>query len=566
LLGVGPQVPVGLFLERSFELVIGALGILKAGGAYLPLDPTYPSERLSFMLNDADVSVLVTDQRHAERPPKGSWEVIALDSNWPLAAGCSDNAPAIGAKPEHLAYVIYTSGSTGQPKGVEVTHASLLNLVLWHQRAFTVTPTDRATQLASPGFDAAVWELWPYLTAGASVHLPDEATRVSPEALRDWLVAQSITITFAPTALAERLVALKWPPNTSLRMLLTGADALRRYPPADLPFTLVNNYGPTEGTVVATSGPVLPWDRTDSPPPIGRPIDNTQIHILDERLRQVSPGSPGELFIGGAGLARGYRNRPELTAERFIPNPFSSAPGDRLYRTGDLGRYLPDGQIAFLGRIDEQIKVRGYRVEPNEIASALAQHAAIQASVVVSREDSADKRLVAYVVSAAGEQPTPTGLQNFLRERLPDYMVPAVFVRLQSLPLNASGKVDRAALPEPNPTNVLQDDRLVLPRTQVESRVADILGTLLGVGRVGVNDNFFLLGGHSLLAGHVIARARDAFGVELTLRSLFDHPTVEGISAEIERLILAKLEAMSEDEVRRALSDTALPGACENRQ
>ena len=381
-LGVGPETIVGLCLDRSPESVMCALAVLKAGGAYLPLDPAYPSERLLFMLNDARPRVLITRAELAGKFSEGPWKGVSIDRDREIE-NYSTGSPANQATPDSLAYVIYTSGSTGRPKGVEITHASLLNLVSWHRREFKVTGQDRASHLASVGFDAAVWEVWPYLTAGASLHLPDEATRISPELLRDWLLANEITISFLPTALAERVMTLEWPANTALRFLLTGADTLHRYPTENLPFELVNNYGPTECTVVATSGRVQTG--VAGLPTIGRPIDNTQVYILDEKLQRVPAGASGELCVGGAGVARGYLNRPELTAKQFVPDPFAAKPEARLYRTGDLARYLGGGEIAYLGRIDEQIKILGHRIEPNEFEAVLDRHPAIASSVVTAR-------------------------------------------------------------------------------------------------------------------------------------------------------------------------------------
>ena len=352
-------------------------------------------------------------------------------------------------------------------------------------------------------------------------------------------------------------MTLEWPTKARLRVMLTGADTLHHYPPRKLPFRLVNNYGPTECTVLATSGTVLSNEHPHRLPSIGSPIDNVQVHILNEGMRQAPIGESGEIYIGGAGLARGYRNQPDLTAERFVPDPFSSEPGARLFRTGDLGRYLPDGQVAFLGRIDEQIKIRGFRIEPAEIVKVLDEHPAVQASTVVAREvEPGDKRLVAYFVPAAKAQPTHTELRNFIAARVPEYMVPATFVKLEALPLNPSGKVDRAALPAPNAENTLRDSSFVAPRTPIEERLAAMLALLLDLDRVGVEDNFFLLGGHSLLGTQLIARVRDAFGVELSLRTLFDAPTVSKLSAQIEALLLVKLEAMSEEEAQLLASGT----------
>ena len=553
-LGVGPNALVGLCIERSLDMVVGLLGILKAGGAYVPLDPTYPIDRLTFMLEDAQIPVLVTRQHQAARLHVEKAQVVCLDADAAMLAQQSATDPTSAVTISDLAYVIYTSGSTGQPKGVQITYDSLLNLVFWHQRAFSVTASDRATQLTSPAFDATGWELWPYLTVGASIYLPDEDTRATPLLLRDWLVGCGITITFLPTALAESVITLEWPLTTSLRFLLTGADMLHHYPPTTLPFVLINNYGPTEATVVARSGHVPPSSHTDVPPSIGRPIANTQIYILDEHLQQVQIGEPGELHIGGAGLARGYLNRPELTAERFIQHPFSNEPGALLYKTGDLARYLPDGQIAFMGRTDYQIKIRGYRIEPNEIVSVLNEHPTVQASVVVARADAAgDKRLVGYIVPLPGTHVAASSLRDVLVSRLPDYMIPATFVLLEELPLTPNGKVDRATLPEPDATNTVRDEVFVAPRTPTEERIAGIVSILLNVEWVGIDDNFFMLGGHSLLGTQIIARVADTFGVDLSLRILFEAPTIRQLSAEVERLILAKVEAMSDEEIQHLL-------------
>src|SRR4029077_11115679 len=410
-LGVGPQVPVGICMLRSPLNVVAALAVLKAGGAYLPMDPGYPRDRLAFIVEDANIAVLLTEVRVAHNLPTGHWRTVLLDRDAQTITNYSTSAPPSIASPEDLAYVIYTSGSTGTPKGVQIAHSSLLNLVSWHQTAFAVSAEDRATQLASFGFDAAVWELWPHLTAGATVYITPEVTRSSPELLRDWLVAKKITISFAPTSLAEQLILLVWPVDTKLRLLLTGADTLHHYPRPGLPFQLINNYGPTEATVVATSALIPPAPRPDGRPPIGRPIDHTQIYICDESLNLVPPGEVGEIYIGGAGVARDYVNSPELTAQRFLPDPFSKRPGARLYRTGDLARLLPDGQVAYVGRADDLIKIRGYRVEPTEIVSVLNTHPAVQASAVVARKDgTGNLRLLAYVVANGHPHPASGAL------------------------------------------------------------------------------------------------------------------------------------------------------------
>jgi amino acid adenylation domain-containing protein len=547
---VRPNVQVGVCMPRSPLNIVAALAVLKTGGAYLPMDPSYPQDRLSFILRDAQAPVVLTDENVFDILPKGSWLPVMVDRDAEAIAKYPSDAPPAIAGPEALAYVIYTSGSTGTPKGVQVTHDNLLNLVFWHQNAFAVTPEDRATQLASFGFDAAVWELWPHLTAGAAVYVTPELIRNSPELLRDWLVSREITISFVPTPLAERLLLLDWPAHTQLRLLLTGADTLHHYPRTGLPFQLINNYGPTEATVVATSGVIPPRPQAERPA-IGRPIDNTQIYICDESLNLVPAGEVGEIYIGGAGVARGYVNSPDLNSQKFVPDIFSDQPGARLYRTGDLARWLPDGQLAFLGRADNLIKIRGYRIEPSEIVSVLNTHPAIQASAVVARDDG-NLRLLAYVV-VTGRRPTSSELRSLVRRQLPDYMVPAGFIAMQALPLTPNGKIDRDALPAPDDANKLPDEDFAAPRTVLEEKVAAIVANLLGLGQVGVDDNFFLIGGHSLFGAQLIARIRDTFGVDLPLRSIFDSPTVAQLAEQVESLIVANVESMTEDEVERAL-------------
>ena len=564
-LGIGPDVPVGLCMERSVELPIGALGILKAGGAYVPLDPSYPSRRLSMLLEDSGTPVVVTQPGVAGRLPAGKWETVVLDEDELGGSGVdSTDLPVANTTPENLAYIIFTSGSTGRPKGVQITHGSLNNLVTWHQHAFNLSPVDKATLLASPGFDAAVWEIWPYLAAGASLYVVDEAIRTAPATLRDWIVRTGITISFLPTVLAESMIGLQWPPESPFRVLLTGADTLRRYPPRDLPFALMNNYGPTECTVVATSGRIYPKSSEQSPekrsselPSIGRPIDGVSVYVVDEQLQRVPDGTAGELLIGGRGVGRGYLNAPELTAQKFLPDSFGGDPGAHLYRTGDLGRFLPDGQIAFIGRLDDQIKVMGHRIEPNEIVSVLNRHAEIEASFVCGYTDSSgDQRLVAYVVPTTDMQLKPGDLRSYLGSYLPSHMLPSAFVRLSQLPLSPHGKLDRAALPQPTSENILRDESLNAAQSPIEEHLGAVLSGLLGVARVGSEDNFFTLGGHSLMGAQLIAKIRENFGVELSLRCLFDEPTPRGMSAEIERLIHARLAAMSEDEAQRLLASS----------
>lgn len=554
-LGVGPETIVALCIERSIPQIVGALAILRAGGAYLPLDPSYPTERLRFVLEDSQATLLVTEDHLAERLQGTKCRVVSVDGTDRIQIECqSSERPVNTTRLENLAYVIYTSGSTGTPKGVEISHENLLNLIQWHQDAFHVTSQDRATYLAGLGFDASIWELWPYLTAGASLHLPEDSVRTDPESLRRWLLRQEITISFVPTPMAERLLALSWPSDTTLRILLTGGDVLHRFPPPGLPFALVNNYGPTECTVVATSGAVPVRTKSLGRPTVGLPIANTRIYILNENLERVPDGTPGELFIGGAGVGRGYLNHEELTNQKFLPDPFGSSRGVRMYRSGDLVRLLPDGQVEFLGRVDDQIKIRGHRIEPNEITTVLAENPAVQQSVVLARElQDGEKSLVVYIALVPGARVTAGELKSALRNRLPEYMVPAVFVQVESMPLTSSGKVDRAALPPVTSANTLAENRFVAPRTPVEERVAEILAQLLGLERVGAEDNFFMLGGHSLLGTQLILRLRDTFGIELSLRTIFESPTVAELAARVESSLVVRLEAMSEEELRQML-------------
>ena len=530
-LGVRSEVLVAICLPRSPEFVVAALGILKCGGAYLPIDPAHPAERSKFIIEDAGARLILTRESASLRRDLLP-QVQFLNIDDPAIAQSATTSPALHPNSDDLAYVIYTSGSTGQPKGVEITHRNLANLIAWHLRAFALDSSARATFQAGVGFDAAVWEIWPALSVGAELHLPNEETRVSPEAVRDWIVTQQITHSFVPTAIAEQLLALPWPNETKLRFLLTGADTLHRFPPAGLPFALINNYGPTECTVVATSVAVAAAG--EGIPSIGAAIDNVSVQIIDD-----------EIHIGGAGVARGYRNQPALTAESFI-----QVKGERVYRTGDLGRILPSGEIEFLGRRDDQVKIRGCRIELNEIDAALNQHPSVKTSLVLAREDSPnEKKLVAYVVPSSSFH-DEKALREALAQRLPDYMIPSAFVFLESLPLNANGKVDRAALPAPS----ANEGQFIAPRTPVEETLAAIIAEVLKLPRVGIDEDFFHLGAHSLLGAQVIARIRADFGIELKLLDVFDAPTVSELSVRIEEALARQLEGMSDAEVEAALA------------
>jgi amino acid adenylation domain-containing protein len=515
---------------------VAVLAVLKAGGAYLPLDSGYPHERLTMMLDDSRAAVLLTDTGHTARI---SADVVAtrlyldglLDGH---AAGAAEACTVADVAPEQLAYVIYTSGSTGRPKGVLVEHRSLLNLCHWHNGQYGVTSADRATMIAALGFDASVWELWPYLVAGASVSIAGEAERADPDRLAGWMAEQDASIAFLPTPLAETLLDNGGAARLPLRALLTGGDVLRRRPDPDLPFAVFNHYGPTECTVVATAGAVDNAERASGAVPIGRPIDNIDVHLLDGRLEPVPRGVQGELCLGGVGVARGYLGRPDLTNERFVTDPFGP-PGSRLYRTGDLARWRPDGTLEFLGRADRQVKIRGYRIEPGEIEVRLREHSAVAEAVVVPfRTPDGEDRLAGYVVAAPGAVVDPGEVRRWLRERLPEYMVPAVCVVVDGLPMTSSGKLDRARLPVPS---VGAADHpagdYVAPRDDLEATLVDLFGAVLGRDQVGIRDNFFDIGGHSLLAARLAARMRADFGMDVPVQTVFVHPTVESLATAL---------------------------------
>ncbi len=515
-LGVGRGEVVAVFAERSADFVVAALGIVKAGAAYLPLDPGHPADRGAFMLADAGVRVVLVQERLAPGLPSTDAQVVGI-----AEASKGDGAfTPVAVTPDDLAYVIYTSGSTGRPKGVEVEHRGLANLVAWHRRAYTTGPQDRTTLVASPAFDASVWEVWPSLAGGASLHVPDEETRMTPSRLTAWLRAERVTQSFLPTPLAEAVLREESLDGLALQVLLTGGDKLHRTREG-LPFRLVNHYGPTENAVVATAGEVLGGA---GDPPIGVAIDHTEAYVLDARMELVPAGVPGELYVGGRSLARGYRGRPDWTAERFVPDPFATTPGARLYRTGDVVRRRLDGALEFLGRNDAQVKVRGHRIELGEVEAALLRHPSVREAAVIAREDA----LVGFVVLRGDDG---EALRTQLRASLPDYMIPRL-VALDALPLGSTGKVDRQALQrQALPAEASGD---VAVRGPIEEGLAAILAAILERESVGRHDDFFALGGHSLLATRAVSRIRTTFGVELPLRAFFEAPTVAGIAQALE--------------------------------
>jgi amino acid adenylation domain-containing protein len=576
-LGVSPEALVGICMERSVEMIVGLLGILKAGGAYVPLDPSYPPERLSFMLEDAQVSVLLTQEKLVGRLPDAitstqqsfaiqNPRVVYLDNDWHTIAQESPENPTSNVRSDNLAYVIYTSGSTGKPKGVAVPHKAV-NRLVFNTNYVKLNPSDKIAQVSNTSFDAATFEIWGALLHGAQLVGISPDVTLSPHEFALQLRQEGISVLFLTTALFQQIARVVPQAFESLRYLLFGGEAvdprwvkkvLKKGPPQQL----LHVYGPTEGTTFSSFCWVQEVLQDATSIPIGHPITNTQIYLLDEQLQPVPIGVPGELHIGGDGLARGYLNRPELTAERFISNPFSKEKGNRkqetetrgenssflpssahLYKTGDLARYRPDGNIEFLGRIDNQVKIRGFRIELGEIQVVLNQHPAVRETVVIVQEDiPGDKHLVAYIVpnqTAIEKQDFAPLLRQFLKEKLPSYMVPSAYMMLNSLPLTPNGKVDRRVLPAVDTLSLDPKEDYVAPRSTLEEELARIWAKVLGKQQVGIHDNFFELGGHSLLATQLTSRIRDAFQVELPVRHLFEAPTVATLAKHIETICWA---------------------------
>ncbi|MEU6810473.1 amino acid adenylation domain-containing protein [Streptomyces sp. NPDC046831] len=525
-LGVSRGDRVVLATTRSPEMVVGMLAVLRAGAAYIPVDPGYPAKRLEFLIGDAGARLVLTEPE--VRPGLPGLDCPAVDIPREDDGGQERPVPA-AADGSDVAYCIYTSGSTGLPKGVEIPHEGLSNLVAWHRETYGLTPADRTTQIAGTAFDASVWEIWPTLTTGAELHLATEGHSSAAE-LVEWLTGAGITVSFLPTPLAELVLAEDWPAGTRLRYLLTGGDRLHRHPPAGLPFTLVNHYGPTECTVVATAGEV-PAGAEGREPSIGRPIRGIEARLLDDQGSDVPDGTEGELYLSGAGLARGYLNRPELTAERFVT---LGPDGTRYYRTGDLAVRNPDGSLRFVGRADGQVKLRGFRIELGEIESTLCTHPRITGAAAALREDvPGDARLAAYPVFRPGTSLSAAELRSWLAERLPGHLVPTSFTALDALPLTRNGKVDRSALPAPAQDRDALAGAYVAPAEGVEAELAKLWQEVLGVDRVGALDDFFVLGGNSLSAVRVTGRLREHYAVDLPLTAVFAEPTVRGLARAV---------------------------------
>ncbi|HEY0546550.1 MAG TPA: amino acid adenylation domain-containing protein [Pyrinomonadaceae bacterium] len=568
-LGVGPEVLVGLCVQRSWEMIVGVLGILKAGGAYVPLDPAYPKERLAYMLEDARVPVLLTQSSLLDLLPTTEAQVICFETDWPAIAGESEAHPAGEVEDANLAYVIYTSGSTGKPKGVMIRHRSAVNLARAHQLAIYKEYAGEQLQVslnAPLAFDGCV-ERMMLLLYGHTIHVWGEELRQDPAKLLAYLEQYEMDVLdFTPSQLRLLIEAGLFKLNGAPpRLALVGGEAideqlwqtLAHSPPPDV----FNVYGPTECTVNAAVCRVKDFPAR---PTIGRPLANVQIYILNPELHPVPVGVPGEIFVGGAGLARGYHRQPALTAEKFVPHPFSRTPGARLYRTADLARYFPDGTIEFLGRIDDQVKIRGFRIELGEIEATLGECRLVKEAVVIAREDApGDKRLTAYLVLRAEEPSAVDEIREFLMEKMPWYMIPSAFVVLDALPLTPNGKVNKQGLPAPSQHSLATGKPYEAPQTSIEEELARTWERLLKVERAGRHDNFFELGGHSLLATQLILAAREAFNLDLPLRCIFEAPTIAGLANKIieTRLVeqgeqgieamLEALEQLSDEEAQR---------------
>jgi len=541
-LGVKPEVSVGLCVERSPEMIVGLLAILKAGGAYVPLDPSYPKERLTFILEDIQAPILVTQKHLGESLPTQSAQVVCIDQDG--ISQESEENPTSGVRAENAAYIIYTSGTTGTPKGVVIQHRSVVNYTEAARVAYAINPEDRVLQFAAISFDASAEEIYPCLVCGATLVLRTNSMIDSIPMFLQKCQEWALTVLDLPTAywheFTRKIAAetLMLPP--SVRLVIIGGERVQPEMVAlwqsrvGQQVQLMNTYGPTEATIVATMHRILGSKEAGTTPrevPIGRPIANVQVYLLDQYLNIVPIGVPGELHIGGVGLARGYFNRAELTAEKFIPHPFTAEPGAHLYKTGDMVRYLPNGDIEFLGRIDHQVKIRGYRIELGEIEAVLEQHQVIQEAVVVVREDiPGDKRLVAYVVPNRDQTPTRSELRSIVLEFLPDYMVPSAFVLLKSLPLSSNGKLDRRALPAPDWSSREMDETFVAPTLEVQQHLAQIWEELLNTRPIGIRDNFFELGGHSLLAVRLVDQIEQFWGKRISATTLLAGPTIEQLA------------------------------------
>jgi amino acid adenylation domain-containing protein len=543
--GVKPNTPIGLCIERSLEMVVAMLGILKAGGAYIPLDPEYPIARLAYILENAQALILLTQQHLIPQLPSQTAQVILVDQDWDKIAHCETENLDLEIHPETLAYIIYTSGSTGKPKGVMVPHRAICNHMQWMQATFPLDQTDKVLQKTSFSFDASVWEFYAPLLVGAQLVLARPNGQKDVNYLIPVLIHQNITILqTVPTLLQLLLEQPHMRHCHSLKRVFCGGEPLtlglqtRFF--ATLNAALINLYGPTEACIDTTFWQCQPTQQAGAIP-IGQPMTNAQAYVLDANCQLLPIGVPGELYIGGMGLAQGYLNQPELTAAKFVPHPYNSDAEAKLYKTGDWARLLPNGQLEYLGRIDDQIKIRGFRIELAEVEAALSEHAAVQECAVVlwqanANEESPDERLVAYIVKHRRHRDMTAGeFRAFMQQRVPDFMVPSHFVLLDTLPLMPNGKIDRKALPQPEASHGMAET-YVAPQTSTEQAMAEVWKQVLKLDQVGIHDNFFDLGGHSLLAAQLLAQIQQIFSVPLQLRALFEAPTIAALTERLETI------------------------------
>ncbi|MEO1560637.1 MAG: amino acid adenylation domain-containing protein, partial [Cyanobacteria bacterium J06632_19] len=568
-LGIKPDSKVGICIDRCLNMVVGILGILKAGAAYIPIDPNYPQERLSHMLDDSDVSVLLTTENLLSGLPANKAKQICLDRDWEsLISHQSNESPTSDVKPSNLAYIIYTSGSTGKSKGVMIEHNSLVNFTTTATKEYGINHRDRVLQFASISFDVAVEEMYPCLTNGATLILRTDEFLTNGHQMLQKCEQWGITVLDLPTAywhqLASDLATGESEVPQNLRLVIIGGEAVipekvrtwqKSFKNNQCP-ELINTYGPTEATVVVTKCKLSESINKDTglaQMTIGKPFPNVQIYILDSCLNPVPIGVPGELHIGGLCLARGYLNRPELTAQKFIPDPFNR--GMRMYKSGDLARFLPDGNIDFLGRIDHQVKIRGFRIELGEIETVLNQHAAVKEAIVIPQEyEAGDKRLIAYIVPKSTQSPASKELKEFLKSRLPEYMIPSAFVSLETLPLTPNDKVDRKALPKPDKNNLNLEEEYLSARNDVEKKLVTLWEQAFRIQPIGIKDNFFSLGGNSLMATSMVAEIEKIFDKKLSQAVFFEASTIEQLAA-----ILVQAEIATENVIKINLNGNKLP-------
>ncbi len=546
-LGIQPDQFVGICVERSLDMLMGMLGILKAGAAYLPMDPNYPQDRLAYMLEDTKAAVLVTHSHLVQHLPTDDVHVVQLDEEWDTITEHSTDNPQSGVQPHHLAYIIHTSGSTGKPKGVQIPHRNVVNFLETMRQTPGLSADDTLLAITTLSFDIAVLELYLPITTGATLAIASSELAVDGPRMLNALDEYGVTVLQATPATWQMLIDAGWEGDKNLKAL-SGGEALPRKLGDELldrVGELWNMYGPTETTIWSSV-----WQVTEKETPIliGKPIANTQMYILDKNLQPVPIGVPGELHIGGDGVARGYLNRDDLTAERFLPNPFTNNPADRIYKTGDLARFMPNGDIECLGRLDFQVKVRGFRIELGEIEAVLVQHDSVRQGVVTAKEDaSGTKILVAYVIPESGRELDTAVLRAHLAEQLPHYMIPSIFMAVSEYPLTPNGKVDRRALPDPDETAVTSTEEFVAPRNKTEAQLAQIWCDILQIEQVGIHNNFFEMGGHSLLAIQIISRIRDAYDIDISPRHIFDAPTIADLALYILEQEAQDLEIDDED-------------------